>query len=489
MTIVRRVRFVGRAGFACAGLGFLCALAWALIVPPFHVPDETGHVAYVQRLAETGRVPRPVTGEALSSEQRAVMNASQFSSVFGNPDGKPPWSDPEAAQLEAVLTQGLPRDDGGAYSASANNPPLYYLLQAPVYHVAGGDLLDRLHAMRLLSALLAGITVLGVFLFVRELLPGSRGLAVVGALAAAVQPTFAFISAGVNNDVLLFAAAAWLFFCLARAFRVGLTPGLGLGIGAAVAVGLLGKLTFAGLVPGVAFGLLVIALRDPRRRRAGLVALGLAAAVALLALGTYLVALQTVWDRPLFAGVVAESREGPGGAPAGFNVPEFLGYLWQFYLPRAPFMTDQFPLYYPLWETWFHGFVGRFGWLDYDLPAGIYWVALGVYVTLLALVAVTLRRGAASVRRRRAELATYLLAAVGLVLVIALPGYTYREQTGFVFEQARYLLPLLAPYAALIALAVRGAGRLGPALGVLVVTLALAHGLGAQLVTLARYYA
>jgi 4-amino-4-deoxy-L-arabinose transferase-like glycosyltransferase len=487
--IARAARFVGPTGWASAGLAVVCALVWALVVPPFQVPDETGHLGYAQYLAETGKVPRPVPGEPYSSEQRAAMEASQFGSVFGNRDGKPPWSAGEGAQLRAALEQDLPRDDGGAFSSSTNNPPLYYLLQAPVYHAAGGDLLDRLHAMRLLSVVLAGVTTLGVFLFVRELLPGSRALAAVGALAVAAQPTFAFVSSGVNNDALLFAAAAWLFFCVARAFRVGLSPGLGLGIGAAVAVGVLGKTTFAGLLPGAALGLLVVALRDRSRRRCGLVALAAGAAVALVALVAYLVALQTAWDRPLFAGVVAQSREGTGGAPAGFNVPEFLGYLWQFYLPRLPFMADQFPLYHPLWETWFRGFVGRFGWLDYDLPRWVYSLALAVYLALLALVGVALARHAATVRRRGVELATYLLMAAGLLLVIALPGYTYREQTGFVFEQARYLLPLLAPYGALVALAARGAGRLAPAVGLLVVSLALAHGLGAQLVTLARYYA
>jgi hypothetical protein len=97
------------------------------------------------------------------------------------------------------------------------------------------------------------------------------------------------------------------------------------------------------------------------------------------------------------------------------------------------------------------------------------------------------RRGA--LRRRFPEVAVYGVAAAGLLGLLAVAGYAYRVSTGFQFEQGRYLLPLLALYAAALALAVlalparwRAAGA-----GVLVV-LALGHDLFAQLITLARYY-
>ena len=57
------------------------------------------------------------------------------------------------------------------------------------------------------------------------------------------------------------------------------------------------------------------------------------------------------------------------------------------------------------------------------------------------------------------------------------------------YEQPRYLFPLLALYGALIALAARGAGkRYGPAVGVLLVCIAIAHTAAAMLLTLTRYY-
>ena len=192
-------------------------------------------------------------------------------------------------------------------------------------------------------------------------------------------------------------------------------------------------------------------------------------------------------DRPLWGGVT-ETR-GAVGVPRQYPFRGLLSYTWQFYLPRLPFMQDQFT-YYPLWETWFKGFIARFGWLDYGFPGYSYWVALGVVGGVLALAGAALRRSRAALRSRWPELVSYLAMMAGLFVLIAIAGYRGRIDNGYVFEQARYLLPLLPLYAAIVALAVRGAGRRWApvAAGVLVVA-ALGHDLFAQLVTIARYYA
>ena len=102
---------------------------------------------------------------------------------------------------------------------------MYYVLQAAVYKLAGAaDMLDKLAYMRVLSALISALTVACAFGLVREVLPGSPWSATVGGLVAALQPMFAFISSGVNNDGMLYLCSALLLFGLARAFRLGLTP-------------------------------------------------------------------------------------------------------------------------------------------------------------------------------------------------------------------------------------------------------------------------
>ena len=41
--------------------------------------------------------------------------------------------------------------------------------------------------------------------------------------------------------------------------------------------------------------------------------------------------------------------------------------MWQFYLPRLPFMEEEVPGY-PVVDVWLEGFVGRFGLLEFGLP-------------------------------------------------------------------------------------------------------------------------
>jgi hypothetical protein len=77
----------------------------------------------------------------------------------------------------------------------------------------------------------------------------------------------------------------------------------------------------------------------------------------------------------------------------------------------------------------------------------------------------------------------------GFLLVVGWAGYRGRLDNGQVFEQARYLLPLGALYAALIALAVRGAGRLGPAAGAALVALACGHAAFSVGLVVSRFYA
>ena len=70
-------------------------------------------------------------------------------------------------------------------------------------------------------------------------------------------------------------------------------------------------------------------------------------------------------------------------------------------------------------------------------------------------------------------------------------GTSYVARVGGVasYEQPRYLFPLLALYGALIALAARGAGkRYGPAVGILLVSIAIAHTAASMLLVLTRYY-
>jgi hypothetical protein len=167
---------------------------------------------------------------------------------------------------------------------------------------------------------------------------------------------------------------------------------------------------------------------------------------------------------------------------------EFASYLWQFYLPRLPFMTD-LQAGIPLYNVWFKGFIGRFGWLDTAFAGPVYTGALIVFAGLLALAGVALWRARAALARRRWDAVVYAALVLGFLLVVGWAGYGGRVANGQIFEQARYLLPLGALYAALIALAARGAGRFGRVAGAGLVTLACGHALVSALLVVSRFYA
>jgi hypothetical protein len=480
---VRGVRRIPRAARVAALVALVNAVVWSLLIPPLQSFDEPVHVYYGQFLAETYNVPRPVQGSVISEEELAIMNAVKLLDVVGNPDGAPPWTEIEDRELDTALGSGLGRVSQGADGGVGSYPPLFYGLGAVAYKLTPShNLLDRLEAMRLVSALLAAVTAMFVALFVRELLPGRPWAATAAGLVSAFQPMFGFMSGVFNPDLGIAAASAVLFFAVARAWRRGFTWQLGLVIGLALAAGFLSKLAMAAMVPGAATGVLLLAWRWKAWR--GLAAFAAGGGLPVLA---YMLLNRFLWDRPLLLG---------GGAPAAGaasppknNIPEMLSFVWQSYLPRLPFMKDQFTYDFPLWDRYFVGWVGRFGWGDYQFPRWVSDVTLGILLVLLvaAIVFVVRRRGA--LLRRWPEWLSYAAIAGGLLFLLAYAGYGWKRDTGTDFEQGRYLLPLLALYAGLVAAGLRGFGeRVGPIVGSVLVTLAIAHSMWAQILTVIRFY-
>jgi 4-amino-4-deoxy-L-arabinose transferase-like glycosyltransferase len=478
---------VPRAAWLCAAVALANGLAWSLLVPPFEVPDENAHYAYVAQVAERGTVPHQVLPEVtVPRAEEATLEAIGFYRMVGQPLDPAPLLEDQQHALEAIARERLATvGDGDALSAT-NNPPLYYALEAVPYKLAGGTVLDRLAAMRALSALIGVVTVLLVFLFLAELLPAQPWAWSAGALAAALQPLFGLMSGGVNNDDLLYLMATGFLWATARAFRRGLTPATGALLGAFLGLGLITKLTLLGFVPASVLALALLVRRAWRgERRAALRGGALAVALAAAPFALYEALNRLVWHRvtvPASLGKVA------GVSGHRFSLREEISHVWQLFLPRL-WMRAQFP-HFQLWKTWFTGLVGRFGWLDYEFPTWFYDLALALAVIVLALALAELVRRRATVRGRLDELAVYAFVVLGLCAEIGVESYHAFVASNEVFEQPRYLLPLLALYAGVLALATRfGGRRWGPVLAVAVVMLALGHDLYAQALTVARYYA
>jgi hypothetical protein len=467
---------------ACACVAWLSAMSWSIVTPPFQAPDEPSHFAYTQELAETMSLPSTAGG--FSPEEETALADLDHQSVRLDPAQGTIFSPAQQRRLEHDLARPLSRRGGGA-GVAGTEPPLYYALQTLPYYIgSGGTLLDQLALMRLLSTLMAGVTALFAFLFVREALPADPWAWTVGGLGVALFPLLGFISGVLNPDSMLLAVSTAAFYCVARGFRRGLTRRLAIAIGILGAVGLLTKLNFVGLLPGLVVALAVLARRAARRGERSAYG-SLALALAIGGSPAYIYAIVNVLsNRPALGvasgGIHLTSRHGSPLAE--------ISYIWQLYLPRLPAMRDYFPGLLSS-RGWFDRFVGLYGWLDTSFPD---WVNNAALVPAGAIAVLCLRAlvvGRAALRGRIGELFAYATMTGGLLMLIGADSYLeYPTHAGGYWEP-RYLLPVTALFGAVLVLAARGAGRrLGPAAGTLIVLLILGHDIFSQLLTVARYY-
>jgi 4-amino-4-deoxy-L-arabinose transferase-like glycosyltransferase len=487
-------RRIPRAGRACALIAFVNVAIWTVVIPPFMVPDETTNFAYAQYLAETGNAPpQSPTATQLSPQETTALDVTWFYSVIGNPMDRGILTREEQRILRSEQSAPANRSalGGGGASNTTNQPPLYYALEVIPYWLSpSNNILTRLEFMRLLSALMAAGTVLAVFMFLRELMPGTPWSWTVGALMVAFQPTFAFIGAGVNGDNLLFLASAATFFALARAWKRGLTRRRAIVIGAWLAVGMLAKLTFLALVPGALLALLLLAWRDrPAGGRGALAKLVTGTAVAAVPVGVYLLLNATVWGRSTLAGGLNTVTAGSGPISIGQGWHAYADWMWQLFFPRLPFMNHTYFGYVPLWQVWLNGSIGRFGWLDYSFPGWVYSDFRWLVYVLAAFAVIGVWRLRHQIRPLIGLFACFTVMAIGLMTVIAYASAQAYFTAAPFFAQARYLFPLLALYGLAIVLCTRALPRRwAPVLGALLVALAFAHNLFAETLTISRYY-
>lgn len=229
-------------------------------LPVFSPIDEAAHFSYVQYVAEEHRLP--------------VLRADKVS--------------PEVLALQAGLypeTSGVRRPRGLANeSYEAFQPPLYYLVAAPVFAITG-NYRDKVTLLRLFDLALLLAAAVFMFKLARRAMEEEQLLAFGTGLLVLLTPGVLVRAVTVSTVALELLICCAFLYTLWRADDDGDGRRLALA-GVLLGLALLTKLTLVFLVPL----LLVVAVRHVRRvrTRATLVAAGLSLLLPLLLLAPWI---------------------------------------------------------------------------------------------------------------------------------------------------------------------------------------------------------
>jgi Predicted membrane protein (DUF2142) len=421
-------------------------LAWVVVLPAIQAPDEHSHFAYTQRLVETGERP-PLEGDAdpYSAELEAAWYGAGVGPLIGNLSARPYWTGlDERLWRERDRALGADaRDERTGPNAASRNPPVYYAYAGLAYAAAShGSFFDRFYAMRLANLPLYLLTIVMTWILAGQLLGPATWPRTVAAGVVAVHPQFAFVAAGISPDPMLTAIWAVFLVLAVHAVKQGLTWTAAAGMGV---LALASVLTHPRGAPLAVLALIAAGLGV--RRRVGYVS-GRAFAVGGAAVAAGIAVVVAV--------LVARAGVLDATSGAQFNVREFASYLWQFYLPRLPFMNESIGPEYGAKIAFVETFYGVFASLEVRWPQYVYDALAVISVIGLAALCALLIRARGRLRGRWDLVA--LLVTIPVTLVLALHFAAYRnllvEPSNPVIV-GRYLLPLVPLFGVAVAVVVR----------------------------------
>ena len=162
------------------------ATLFAVFTPPWQAPDEPAHYNYVGYVAAHGDFP--------------VLQVGDY----------------PHAHLEEIKRRGFPADMSIApIRYEFHQPPLYYVLAAPIFNLTGGDPL----ALRLLSVFLGAGIILVTYAIARRICPDRPALALGTAAFVAFLPQHLATVSQIGNDVLAELLFAMTLFVLMGELR------------------------------------------------------------------------------------------------------------------------------------------------------------------------------------------------------------------------------------------------------------------------------
>lgn len=242
------------------------AMLYILYTPAWQNPDEPAHYNYTRHLVETGSIP--------------VLESNDYNQEY---------------LVDIVSRRFPPELSTDSLRYEGHQPPLYYLLQVPIYRSANGSLL----AMRVTSAIIGALIVIVSGLAAWEYYNPQVPMALATAGVVAFIPQHVAMLASVNNDSL---AELWMMVGFWLLLRMPLQPSVNAYrlLGVVLGLAFLTKATAYILV----FPILMAVGFDWRAGRIKLSALGVVLLPALLLGGVWWVRNCLVYGWPDVMGLL-----------------------------------------------------------------------------------------------------------------------------------------------------------------------------------------
>jgi 4-amino-4-deoxy-L-arabinose transferase-like glycosyltransferase len=255
-------------------------VVYSVVIPLFEAPDEIWHFSLVRVLATRRSLPVQPTGGK---------------NMWLREAGQPPLYYLVAAPVVALLdTSDFPdfvrfnvAHPAVTTGSSSTSPNIFIHTPYERFPYRGAVL--AVHIVRLLSVVWGAMTVVAAYLMTGEIVPSRPGLALAAASFTAFNPHFIFISSVVNNDGCaagLCGLSLWLTVRMVRFEQEARSCGKNLVslsvLGSVLGLALLTKMSALAMLPLVALALLLIWWRDRDTGALlirGLVVFGLAALV------------------------------------------------------------------------------------------------------------------------------------------------------------------------------------------------------------------
>jgi 4-amino-4-deoxy-L-arabinose transferase-like glycosyltransferase len=412
---------------------------WALLVSPWQSPDEIWHFAYAQSLAERSALPKTAGGTSFSTAVTLAAQADNSGLVpFYSFAVKPDWNRADADRYHRALSEHPSRSDGGGFNLEASNPPLFYLFENLAYWASSSDdAFVQLYTMRVWNVTLLLAVVIGVWLLAGEVLGRVRLAQATGAAVVGLIPMQTYMVTSVNPDAML--VPLWTFYLWlgTRVIKRAAPTRDVVALCAVTAAGVLTKATSYALIPGLLLAIGLGWLSRPRAERARAArSLAFASTAFLVPVLAWIGAAEAL-GRP----VVNAINTHPGAAPGVFRIKQLLSYVWEFYLPRLPFMSRlKVASGLAVYDVWNRQGWGVFGYLDTSMPLWIYSV-LGAATAGIGIAA-----GAVLIRLRKkiswAVAGFFSLTLGSLLVLLHVSEYRSLISGNGPLLQGRYILPV-----------------------------------------------